>query len=150
MDCGSRVARAILRRSAPLPGNYQVGDLVSYRRRPRAGEQGTQWSSACRIIGKEGGKTIWASHESIPVCVPIDKIRPCTPAEALAYQYLSKGRTNSTDEVQQDLGSQQSFIDLRGEEPEEDDGNYEEHRRKIGEKNEEWRYFARRVDERSG
>ena len=37
----------------------------------------------------------------------------------MAYQYLSKRRTNSTDEVPQDLGSQQSFIDLRGDEPEE-------------------------------
>jgi hypothetical protein len=37
LDCSSKVARAVLRRAAPLPGNYDQGDLVCYRRRPRIG-----------------------------------------------------------------------------------------------------------------
>lgn len=113
MDCGSKVARAILRRSAPIPGNYQVGDLISYRRRPRAGEQGTQWSSACRVIGKEGNKTMWVLHESIPVCVPIDKVRPCTSAEALAYQYVSRHKHPIDADGATVPGQQQGFIDMR-------------------------------------
>ena len=28
VDCGKRVARAVLRKSAPVIGNYQVGDIV--------------------------------------------------------------------------------------------------------------------------
>ena len=111
LDCSSKVARAVLRKAAPLPGNYDQGDLVCYRRRPRIGEQGTQWSTACKIIGKEGNKAIWLLHETVPVCVPVDKLRPCTSAEALAYQYLSKN--NHQDEIGETLQGQQGFIDIR-------------------------------------
>jgi hypothetical protein len=112
IDCGSKVARALLRKSAPIPGEYQVGDLISYRRKPRIGEQGTQWSTACRVIGREGSKTLWVLQEGVPVCVATDKVRPCTGAEALAYQYMSRDVDNvRTHEPPE--GTQQGFVDLR-------------------------------------
>ena len=50
-DCGKRVARAILRKSAPIPGDYSVGDLVCFKREQGANTAETRWSTASRIIG---------------------------------------------------------------------------------------------------
>ena len=52
-DCGRRVARAVLRKAAPLAGEYATGDIVCYRKE----DQG--WSPACRLIGFDGNKTAW-------------------------------------------------------------------------------------------
>ena len=61
-DCGLRVSKAFLRKAAPVPGNYQVGDLVSFCREPRKGEAG-------RLIGFEGARTCWIICDGLPVCV---------------------------------------------------------------------------------
>ena len=45
-DCSQKIQKALLRNAVPVPGPYQVGDIVSYCRRPRLGEHGTQWSVA--------------------------------------------------------------------------------------------------------
>ena len=52
-DCGRRVARAVLRKAAPLVGEYATGDVVCYRKE----DQG--WSPACRLKGFDGNKTAW-------------------------------------------------------------------------------------------
>ena len=52
-DCGRRVARAVLRKAAPLVGEYATGDIVCYRKE----DQG--WSPACRLVGFDGNKTAW-------------------------------------------------------------------------------------------
>lgn len=51
-DGSARPARALIRISAPLPGRFELGDLVSYRRWPRKCDHGMQWSAAARIIGR--------------------------------------------------------------------------------------------------
>ena len=87
-DCSRRVSRAILRKAAPLPGKYNVGDLVVFRR--EQGNDGTQrWSTASRVIGHDGPKTIWVVNEGVPVCVSVDRLRPCTPPESLAYLHTN-------------------------------------------------------------
>eukprot|EP00973_Karenia_brevis_P054858 7626478-Karenia_brevis.AAC.1 len=55
-DCGQRVQRGILRKAAPVPGPYVVGDIVSYCRGPRGAEVGVQWSVGSRIVGFEVDK----------------------------------------------------------------------------------------------
>ena len=121
-DCGERVQRALLRNAAPIAGPYKVGDIVSYCRRPRPGEgntSGVQWSVGCRIVGFEPDpndptktpSTAWVICDGVPVCVATDKIRPCTAAELLAYQYLH-GETIPRSPLSQTTG-QQSFIDER-------------------------------------
>ena len=62
LDCGHQ--RALLRNAAPVPGPYAVGDIVSYCRRPPAGETGVQWSVGSRIVGFEHdpGKPDEAPH----------------------------------------------------------------------------------------
>ena len=113
-DTSKRVQRAMLRNAAPLPGNYSIGDLVSYRREARTGETGTQWSVASRIIGFEDSKAVWITCEGVPVLVALDRLRPCTAAEALAYQYLSKDRVEEAGVEPLRAGGQQGFVDARG------------------------------------
>ena len=55
-DCGERVRRAALRKAAPVVGSYQVGDIVSYCKEPRAGEHGLQWRVGSRSVGFEKDK----------------------------------------------------------------------------------------------
>ena len=87
-DCGKRVARATLRKAAPLPGNYGVGDVVCFLKEQTAETQEDRWSPASRIVGFEGEKVCWLLCEGVPVCVAVDRIRPANASEALAYQYL--------------------------------------------------------------
>jgi hypothetical protein len=44
-DCGRKFVRALLRKSPPAVGKYQVGDVVSYYKQDHG------WSTASRIIG---------------------------------------------------------------------------------------------------
>ena len=46
---------------------YQVGDVVVYRRDTQQG--GTQWSTACRVIGIDAHQGVWLLHEGVPVYV---------------------------------------------------------------------------------
>ena len=117
IDCGKRVARALLRKSAPLPGKYSVGDLISFKREQKAKTDEQRWSTAARIIGFDGEKVCWCLCEGVPFCVATDKIRPATSAQALAYLYLNKDKhgpvytPGPSDE-------QQSFVDARSRDPE--------------------------------
>ena len=91
-DCGERVQRAVLRNAAPVNGPYKVGDIVSYCRRPRKEEVGIQWSVGSRIVGFEVDpkkhaqppSVAWVVCDGLPVCIAVDKLRPCTAAELLA------------------------------------------------------------------
>ena len=90
-DCGERVRRAALRKAAPVVGSCQVGDVVSYCREARAGEHGLQWSVGSRLIRVEKDRnsldetqprTCWVICNSVPVCVAVDRLRPCTSLHA--------------------------------------------------------------------
>ena len=95
-DCSSRVQRAVLRNAAPVNGPYKVGDIVSCCRRPRKEEVGIQWSVGSRIVGCEvdpkkhdqAPAVARVVCDGLPVCIATDKLRPCTSAELLAYQYM--------------------------------------------------------------
>ena len=118
-DCGERVRRAGLRKAAPVAGSYQVGDIVSYCREARAGEHGLQWSVGSRLIGFERDRnslgetqprTCWAICDSVPVCVAVDRLRPCTPAELLSFHF---SQTKSSSPLSTDGQIQHGFIDER-------------------------------------
>ena len=85
-DYGRRVARAVLRKAAPLVGEYATGDIVCYRK----DDQG--WSPACRLIGFDGSKTAWLICAGTPVCAAVDRLRPATSAEALAMQFAQNAK----------------------------------------------------------
>ena len=111
-DCGKRVARALLRKSAPLPGKYSVGDLISFNREQKAQTDEQRWSTAARIIGFDGEKVCWCLCQGVPFCVATDKIRPATPAQTLAYLYLNKNRHEAVY-TPGPADEQQSFVDHR-------------------------------------
>ena len=52
-----RVKKVLLRKVAPTPGPYAVGDLISFYREPRKGEAELQWSVASRMVGSEDEKS---------------------------------------------------------------------------------------------
>ena len=79
LDTSSRVARALTRNAAVQSQEYSVGDLVCYRRDTQAG--GTQWSTACRIIGHDPHQGVWLLHEGVPVLCSAAKLRSANEAE---------------------------------------------------------------------
>ena len=111
-----------MRNSGPLPGKYAAGDLVCYR--IERDSNGTpSWSGVSRIIGFDG-KTVWVTHRGVPVATSLGKLRPCTSAEVLAYQVLSKGTLQY--EHQESEREQQRFVDARQHDSDADDENEEE------------------------
>ena len=101
-DCGRRVARAVLRKAAPLVGEYATGDIVCYRKE----DQG--WSPACRLIGFDGNKTAWLICAGTPVCAAVDRLRPTTSAEAFAMQFAQDAKYEPGHPE-----DQQAFVDAR-------------------------------------
>ena len=101
-DCGRRVARTVLRKAAPLVGEYGTGDIVCYRKE----DQG--WSPACRLIGFDGNKTAWLICAGTPVCAAVDRLRPATSAEALAMQFAQNAKYEPGHPE-----DQQAFVDAR-------------------------------------
>ena len=68
--------------------------MVSHCREPRAGEHGLQWSVGSGLIGFEKDndslgetqpRTCLVFCDAVPLCVAIDRLRPCAPAEWLAF-----------------------------------------------------------------
>ena len=99
LDTSKRVKRALAHKAAPIPMDYQVGDLISFKRKQGANSEAEKWSTASRVIGFDGRhlghtdeKCMWVLCESLPVSVAVDKIRQCTPEEILAWQYMNNRR----------------------------------------------------------
>ena len=114
-DCGDRVRRAALQKATPVVG----GDIVSYCREARAGEHGLQWSVGSRLTGFEKDRdslretqprTCWVICDSVPVCVAVDRLRPCTSADLLDFHYT---QTIGSSPLATDAQTQQGFIDER-------------------------------------
>ena len=77
-------------------------------------------SVASRIVGFETQpelgdtgpvtpRTCWVINDGILVCVAVDKLRPCTVPELLAFQYM-QGRDIKPPAISE-TQAQQSFID---------------------------------------
>ena len=67
------------------------------------------WSSAARIIGFED-KTAWLIHQGIPIAAALSRLRPCTTAELLAHQVLTRGQLNMTLWKVKEANSKDSLI----------------------------------------
>ena len=98
---------------------YQVGYIFSYCREARAGKHGLQWSVGSRLIGFEKDRnslgetqprTCWVICDSVPVCVAVDVLRPCTSAELLAFHDT---QIKGSSPLATDAQTQQGFIDER-------------------------------------
>ena len=60
-------------------------------------------------IGETQSRTCWVICDSVPVCVAIDRLRPCTSAEVLAFHYT---QTKSSSPLA-DAQTQQGFNNER-------------------------------------
>ena len=78
-----------------------------------------QWSVGSRLIrfekdrnslGETQPRTCWIICDSVPVCVVVDRLRPCTPSELLAFHHA---QTKGSSPLATDAQTQQSFIDER-------------------------------------
>ena len=116
-DLSRRVARAMLRKSAPITREYGVGDLVCFK------TEQSGWSTASRIIGFEGPIFCWI-HQRTLICAALDRLRPVNAAEALAYQHLKDEK--GLGAIQ---GRKIGFVDitrpLDGQNEDENDSGYE-------------------------
>ena len=111
-DCSRRVRKTVLRKSAPLPGKYQAGDLVCYRISRDEHSGVSTWSTVSKIIGFDN-KTVWVVHQGVPVATSLARLRPCTSAEVLAFQVLNRGNLQyEHTEAERD---QQRYIDATGD-----------------------------------
>ena len=75
-DCGERVRRADLRKAAPMVGScWSVGSrLIGFEKHRNS-------------LGETQPPARWIICDSVPVCVVVDRLRPCTPSELLAFDY---------------------------------------------------------------
>ena len=112
VDCSDGVARAVLRKAAPVQKEYAVGDSISFKRKQGADTVEQLWSTPTRIIGFDGDRIVWGLCESLPVCLAIDKIRPCTSSETLAYLYLNKNQVPKLNYNPPQDGIQENYLDF--------------------------------------
>ena len=109
LDCSRRVQRALTRNASVFDREFNIGDLVTFRRDNQRG--GTSWSPTCRVIGHENQKNIWLLCGNVPVLVASHNIRIASPSEALAQSVLN-GEPVIPYKVINDTG-QQAFLDAR-------------------------------------
>ena len=102
LDCSKRVQRALLRNARTLPGEYQIGDVVCFR---RDNQKGPVWSPASRVTGKEAEDKVWVLYTGLPVQASPQNMRPAQDAEALAFSFLNDENFEAV------VGPQQGFED---------------------------------------
>ena len=105
-DSSEKIAKAMLRKTAPKIGDYRVGDLVSFQTEQKGNlskDRRQRWSPAARVIGFEGPqrKVGWVICQGTPFCIATDRWRPANDAEALAYRYLHNEGEDTVPENQQ-------------------------------------------------
>ena len=114
LDSSRKVARALQRNAAPLDMEYQVGDLVIYRRDNLPGSTSTVWSTASRVIGREAENAYWLLHEGVPVLVNARKMRPADEVEVAARRVLTGEPVLPGSIVH---GPEQRYLDERDKDP---------------------------------
>ena len=90
-----------------------MGDLVCFRREQGARTPSDVWSPVSRIIGFDN-KTVWVTCEGVPVATSLQRLRPCSAAELLAHQALTR-RPRFDVPPPPARGEQHSYLDARGD-----------------------------------
>ena len=79
----SAIRRALLRKSQPHPGTYEIGQLVLYwKKRNTTGRRETgRWHGPARVVCQDGSTTIWVAHgDRLLRCSP-ESLRPASLRE---------------------------------------------------------------------
>ena len=96
LDCSRKVKEATLHRAKPIPGPYQVGDMVMFRREQGAEKPGDDWRGPARVIGidtsdRADSGTVWLQHEAGTVAGALHLLQPPTTSELYAWCIMSPG-----------------------------------------------------------
>ena len=117
-DNSSSLRRALLRRSRPLRGPYEVGDLVLYWRRKGSNlkrERG-RWFGPASVVAIEGTRNVWMNHSGKLIRACPEQIRPASFREWKQMKTLqTSSETPSASTFAKNLKSG-GFIDLDGDE----------------------------------
>ena len=102
-DNSSALRRALLRRTRPMRGPYEVGDWILYwrQRGPNLRRVRGQWHGPACVVAVEGNRNIWMNHSGRLVRASPEQVRPASFREWKAVEQA----------VSQGGGS---FADLRG------------------------------------
>ena len=123
-DNSSSLRRALLRRSRPLRGPYEVGDLVLYwhRRGANLKRERGRWYGPASVVAVEGTRNVWLNHSGKLVRACPEQIRPATFREwKLNGESATSPASSSASGFVQNLKGG-VFIDLEGEEVPESEG----------------------------
>ena len=79
-DNSSSLRRALLRRSRPLRGPFEIGDLVLYWRRkgPNMRRERGRWFGPASVVAVEGCRNVWLNHSGRLVRACPEQIRPAS------------------------------------------------------------------------
>ena len=127
-DNSSALRRALLRRSRPMRGPYEVGDWLLYWRQRGSNLRRTrgQWHGPACVIAVEGLRNIWLNHSGRLVRASPEQVRPASFREWKAVELQARESTGRLPDIRGSLGSG-AFLDL-GTEPlpdAPDDASYE-------------------------
>ena len=73
-DTSQRLRRALLRKSTPLRGPYNPGDMVCFSRNGK-------WYGPARVLGKEGRSSLWIIDGGVTFLVAEVGVRPASAQE---------------------------------------------------------------------
>ena len=107
----SPMRRAMLRRSCPMRGPFQPGQIVMYwikRNKPNRQEVG-RWHGPAKVVFQEGQSVIWISHgDRLLRCAP-ENIRPA------ALREWNSQNHNQSSEILKHSPDAQAKLDLARE-----------------------------------
>jgi hypothetical protein len=115
-DNSSSLRRALLRRTRPMRGPFEIGDLVLYWRRRGANlrrDRG-RWYGPASVVAVEGSKNVWLNHAGKLVRTSPEQLRAASFREwKQAKELLTESGPGNSD-LQRALNDG-SFIDVDGE-----------------------------------
>ena len=116
-DNSSSLRRALLRRSRPLRGPYEVGDLVLYwhRRGANLKRERGRWFGPASVVAVEGTRNVWLNHSGRLVRACPEQIRPASFREWQQSSVQSPAQGKSPASVFSKNLKGGGFIDLEGE-----------------------------------
>ena len=111
-DNDASIRRALLRRTCPVRGPFEVGQTVMYwlRRNVPGRREGGRWHGPAKVVCQDGSSTIWVAHgDRLMRCSP-ESLRPSSLRE---WNSTQQRLDNQIEEVQQQ--AQQNIMPLTDE-----------------------------------
>lgn len=115
-DNSSALRRALLRRTRPMRGPYEVGDWLLYWRQKGSNLRRArgQWHGPACVVAVEGQRNIWMNHSGRLVRASPEQVRPASFREWKAVERLVTDGSGRFSDLRGSLHSG-AFIDLEAE-----------------------------------